>query len=84
VNVDDRYSARSDAVYSVAEGVSLTIAEPQPPALVIGDPERGELVRLEIVDGRMTARYDPADLDEAARVFWDAMARYFPTRDATS
>ena len=58
----------------------LSIHEPGPLVLAVGDGIGRTLVRLKVVDGRMTAAYDPADLDEAARIFWDSMARYFNTK----
>lgn len=55
----------------------ISIREPIAPRLVIHDGAGRELVCLETGDGRMRATYDPAHLDEAARIFWDSMARYF-------
>lgn len=66
----------ADKSMSVTGG-PFNIREPGAPSLVVGDGIGRTLVHLKVVDGRMTAAYDPADLDEAARIFWDSMARYF-------
>ncbi|MER5608248.1 hypothetical protein AB0F93_00560 [Micromonospora tulbaghiae] len=47
------------------------------PADVTTPPRR--LLSLRVVDGVITAEYDPADLDEAARLFVDAAARQWIT-----
>lgn len=51
--------------------LALTPETPAP-LLTICDGSR-ELLRLKVVDGRLTAQYDPTDLDDAARAFVDSL-----------
>lgn len=46
--------------------------------IAISAPGGKKIVRLAIVDGHMTAQYDPADLDQAAQQFWQAIASMYP------
>ena len=63
----------------------LSIHAPHPDADQLGrgwsvlpQPPGRALVTLRMVEGRMVADYDPADLDEAARIFWDSITKTIP------
>ena len=57
----------------MSEQVMTCLIAPDPPPLMIQDQAQRSLVTLRIVDGRLTAEYDPADLDEAARRFVESI-----------
>lgn len=63
-----------DGDFSVTE--NLIIAPPEMQQITIGRKDGDkQLVTLTFTDdGRLVAAYDPADLDEAARVFFDAVS----------
>lgn len=47
----------------------------RPPTIAINSPDGRTLCTLDVRDGILTADYNPADLTEAARVFFDQLGR---------
>lgn len=62
-------------------GTPINVHQHEPALVVFGEAfgsvQPRQLLTLKIKDGKVVAEYDPADLDEAARIFVEEVERHF-------